>query len=732
MDALIFNAVFRIHSEDLCGLYRVVAVPPGRAIAWLAFIGHLKPSAEITARTQAPHALLSKVAVATLQTLAAEGCATPVELSLTGKRLSPPDALNAAERRRWATRCEQARPLLDANLICDTLERHNRIAPLVRQCIDSGKSSRSSAHRMWHLLCVNGFDTSSLYPRYERCGAPGVLRPAEGGRLKNGRRSTPERLGVPPPVVQRGTTTNDRVKILHHARSLMKPGLSLERLYPQLIERTYVIRYRETPRGRKPVAPVAGSYPNLRQVRYIIESGVSELERVRRKTTLGHFERNLRGLRGRAFDGVAGPGQAYAIDSTIGDIHLRSSINRAWPVGRPIVYVVVDVWSTAIVGFYVCLMGPSWDTAKLALFSTSVDPALLAALWGYEYVDVLTPAPTLPFHLWTDRGEYVSSAARQTCESLGVSLAVNAAYRPDLKGLVEVLHRIAKDWQSTFLPGAIDARRPELELKTLAKDSALTVREYVHYLQGVSAHYNLCADRTNRMTAEMIAVQATPSPAGLWRFGHEAGFGYRKAMPKERLITGLLQQRSAVVRRDRIFLESLQYESEIAASQQWTAQARNFGHFERQAFHFPGSVAKFWWPDPQGAMHEFQLRSNARAPSEATLEEWLDALEYDKIRSGVQQHRRVEAALIHLQAQRELRDRAIEKTAAADAAYVGLRPTSREARSLEKLVGAAASAAEMPVSTPPPPAPPAPDAGAAGYDTLMDEVFASLPQEGEK
>jgi hypothetical protein len=720
MDSLIFNSVLRADGSGLRGFYRIVAVPRESNSVWLAFMNRLAGQV-LDEPTQHP---MIEVSTETLRTLAETGDAVSIILNPIGKYLAHADDLNAAERQRWAVRTEQARLLLDADLICDTLVRHRSIAPLIQRCIDSSSASRATAYRLWRLLCVHGFDTASLYPRFALCGAPGVLRPAENGRRKNGRRAASEQLASQPAASQRGSTTDDRVKILHHARALMKPGLSLERLYPQLIERIYVNRYDDTPRGRTPIAPEQGTYPNLRQVRHIIDTGTSELERVRRKTTQGHFDRNLRGLRGRAIDGVPGPGHAYAIDSTVGDIHLRSSINRAWPVGRPIVYVVVDVWSTAIVGFYACLKGPSWDTAKLALFSTCSDPLLTASLWGYEHVEVLSPAPTLPARFWTDRGEYVSAAARETCESLGVSLAVNAAYRPDLKGLVEVLHRITKDWQSTFLPGAIDARRPELELKPSAKHSALTLREYVHYLHGVFGHYNLCADRSHRMTSEMIAAQIEPTPAGLWRFGHEAGFGYRKAMTQERLITGLLQKQTAVVRRDGVFLQSLQYESDIAVTQQWTAQARNSGAFGEPAFHFPGSVSKFWWPDPAGSLHEFRLRGNARATSDATLEEWIDALEFEKTRRAQQQHKRLAAALPLLQAQRELRDHAVEMTAEADAAYVGARLTSREARMLEST----RDTSNRTAADPPSPSPQAHEAdlGTEQYNALMEEVFASM------
>lgn len=80
---------------------------------------------------------------------------------------------------------------------------------------------------------------------------------------------------------------------------------------------------------------------------------------------------------------------------TIGDVYLRSSIDPNWIIGRPIVYVIVDVFSTAVVGFYVCLTGPSWDTAQVAIFNAVASSDLMSDLWGYDMRQSLFPAPTL-------------------------------------------------------------------------------------------------------------------------------------------------------------------------------------------------------------------------------------------------------------------------------------------------------------------------------------------------
>lgn len=725
MVALIINEVLRSEGRGLSGFYRVVATPPGQPSVWLAYIG---PSAEAVGQRDAAIdsssiGSLTQVARATLHGMDRLGQLVSVDLRPVGKLLQPSEDLSDVEKAVWQRRQVQMAPFLNHEVIADALIQTLGIGPVVRLALQAGDGSRATVYRLWRLLCLNGFDASSLHPRFDRCGAPGVLRPHQADMKKVGAKSLREQRGEPIPDPQRPMTEADRIKILHHARLLSKPGVPFVSLYDQLIQRVYVTQYEQTDTGRRGIPPRQGSFPNKRQVRHIIESGVKRLERVLRATTLGHYQRNLRGLRGKAYDGVAGPGHAYAIDATIGDIHLRSSINRAWPIGRPIVYMVVDIWSTAIIGFYVCLSGPSWDTAKLALFSTCCDPKLMADLWGFEYIDVLTPSPTAPFHVWTDRGEYVSAGARETCLQLAINFAINPAYRPDLKGMVEVLHRIAKDKQYQFLPGAINARRKELENKPSAKESALTMREYVHYLHGVISHYNLFADRGHRLTMEMIGAGVAPTPAGLWRFGHEAGIGYRKAVPQDRLITGLLKRGSAIARRDGVFFESLQYEAEIASAQQWTAHARNFGALEHTIFHFPGSTSRFWWPDPQGSMHEFRLRDNARASSNICLDEWRDALMFDKCQHDDREYRRLMAALQNMEAQALLRKQAVESTAEADAAYVGPKPTSREARLLEAMF---TTDTEQPTIARPLVAPGDPD---ASYDALMDEVFASMNRE---
>jgi len=402
------------------------------------------------------------------------------------------------DKRIFSERCDAMKDFLDFIKMKEGILMHGGLGGLVRETMKRAKVSRTFVYRQWSTLCQLGISQISLLPRHDRCGAPNVSRPCDtGGRQKAGRKTRTQRVakahGVILPPKQPGMSTEWRAAIMaadNQIKTAVKPAMP--KRCTLILDSAFVKRYRQENGALLPIDPKLGEYPNNRQIRRVLEVEVPRIQRLLQKTTLGHFKRTLRGLIARNWKGVSGPGHTWAIDSTVGDIYLRSSLNRAWIVGRPIVYIVVDVWSTAVVGFYVCLTGPSWNTAKVSLFNSVADPTLQGELWGYEPILSLNPFPTMCYKLLCDRGEYLSKAASLTAAELIPDMAYTPPYRPDLKGLVEVLHRIEKDAQFLFEPGAMDSRRAEFDLrKSHPEESAMTVREYVEYLHLIFGNYNL-------------------------------------------------------------------------------------------------------------------------------------------------------------------------------------------------------------------------------------------------
>lgn len=695
---LMNNSVFKILSGDKAGLYRVVLDELQRGYTIIVRLdaipaenqarrGRKKLEATKSKRKKPPAPLVGKLIFANrveLQTLNDQKQLLIIQVEVESFQLSPED------EEQFKRRCEIMNGFLEFDNLREKILIDLNISGLVGEAVEAYGVSKPLIYKLFSSLCRFGFHKSSLRPRHNLCGAKGVARPCDpGGRQKAGAKTTKQRVarayGQIIPPQQPGLSTEWRSLIMTADRQIATPKPDMPARIKQIIASSFVKKYKQDGNKFVAVDPALGEYPNNRQIRRVLETEVSKLQRLLDKTTKGHFARSMRGLLGKSWQGVAGPGHTWAIDSTIGDIYLRSSVNRAWIIGRPIVYIIVDVWSTVIVGFYVCLTGPSWDTAKVSLFSAAAPPELLGELWGYQPMLSLSPSPTMCATLMCDRGEYLSRAASITGARLIPCLSYAPPYRPDLKGLVEVLHRIEKDRQFLFVPGAIDMRRQEYDLRKFNPNEAvLTVREYTQYLYTIFSEYNLTADRTHRVDAHMKAAGVFPSPAGLWRWGHEMGIGVRRDIPLSELITNLLPAEQARVTRNGVMFAGRQYGSDVVDEQQWTAYARNFGGWDIGTNHFPGSVSKIWVPNPTAnGLLDLNISDYTTASAELTFDEVADAFMFAKINNAEVQHAKT---LLALQSQRKLQEivaGAKILTAEALARDSGVKPTMSESRAIE-------------------------------------------------
>jgi len=615
-----------------------------------------------------------------------------VEIECRNISLDHTSKKKTRKKRLYKRRKQAMSPFLSIDMLRQHVDINRGIGTLVQQVIDDSGMSKSTIYKLFSTLCRFGFSERSLQLDYDNCGAPGVPRPCDlGGRKKAGSKTTKQKLsklpGFTPEPDQPGMSSEWTALILAADSRIKKPKPLMPDRITQIINNAFITKYHPNTNGALvPVEPEQGSYPNRRQIQHVLERNIPRLQRLLDSTTLGHFNRSHRGMTDRNWKGVSGPGHTWEIDSTIGDIYLRSSVNRSWIIGRPIVYVIVDVWSTAIVGFYVCLMGPSWNMAKLSLFSSAADQALIGSLWGYEPVLSLNPAPTLCATLLCDRGEYLSQGASQTGFKLLPSLSYAPPYRPDLKGLVEVLHRIEKDKLYPFVPGAIDARRKEYDLRRFNPNKAVfTVREFAHYLHVIFTEYNLTANREHRLDSHMKAADVISTPAGLWNWGHQMGIATRRAVSFSDLITTLLPNADATVARNGIMLGRRRYTSNAVDEQQWAAHARNFGSWKIPTNYFPGSVSTIWTPKIESSgLIQLNISDQSTASSELTWDEVLDADAYHSIGNAEREHLRTMSKVKAqckvnnlVKTAKRLTQEAIERDA-------GSKPTLTEAREIER------------------------------------------------
>jgi putative transposase len=587
-------------------------------------------------------------------------------------------------------RVEALALFLDFKRLEEVILTKQNTAGLVEAVVQSANVSEAFVRRQWSNLCRYGIEELSLRPRFDRCGAPGKRRPvAEGIRKKAGRKDEAQRLaadfGVHTESAQPGMSEKWLDMIIQAERAIKSPTLSLRQRHEQILKHQFFRRFKCVDGVFVEVEQERGTYPTFSQYSWCVKQR-SFLERQYLKTTQANFDRNLKGARARSWQKVPGPGHTWTIDSTVGDIYLRANFDRSWILGRPIVYIIVDVWSTAVVGFYVSLEGPSWATASVALFNAAAPFELVSRLNGCLAPQTLFPAPTLPYELFFDRGEIHSRAARKALCKIIDHLATAAPYLARMKGIVESLHRISRDDFYPFTPGAMNFRRKEYELRHQGvATSAMTIGEFTQTLAECFFRYNLTSDRTDRLDPHMIAAGVDPSPAGLWRYGHMVGNGFSRSTSLSTLVNELLPDGTARVRRSGVFHARKQYESAVIDQLGWVDRARTNGGFDLPIRYHPGSVRSIWTPHPVDKGYlELSLSDCSTASHEQRFDEVADAYAFDQcVNKAEREHTRLMQRLRSRARDQQRTDAANAAARTADAGATTKRPSMTEARKID-------------------------------------------------
>jgi putative transposase len=680
-----FNQVLLISEDGVEKTWRILApAKPENGINVMVFIPDSISQWKKSRLAGVPVMLLRRISNDEIEALDHQGVIKPIFLEPQYQYRKMIGELKASHQKVFKHRSEVMKRFLDTFELGDTLLRTGAVHLLVREAMLRCKVSEKHVYDLFHRLCWFGLEAGSLNPSFHRCGAPGKPRPWNEGMKKVGAKPLPVKLGLIESDPQIGMTAAEVLRIVDFFNSLRDPKLNFEVKYLAYLEKYYVQNYILKDDKRVPVPPGKGMYPTKKQIKYALKSHFSEIELLRQKLYVKEYLRNYRGLKGHSWEGIAGPGHRYAIDATIGDIYLRSRINAAWIIGRPIVYFIVDIKSTAIVGFHVCLEGPSWKAAMSAIFSM-LNPELVADLWGLEHEQVLYPAPSLPYEFICDRGEFLSKASQETAQELSYQLQYNPAYRPELKSSVEVIHRIEKDAQYPFIPGAIDSRKRAVEARVVPEDGVFTIVDFVEFIAREVKHHNLHSSRDYLMTDDMIGLGVEPTPSGIWKNGHEQMMGYGKETSFAKTVAHFLPAIEATVTKKGIYLGALEYR--LPFENDWSAYARNFGYFKIDVHYFHGSLSKVFWinkDDPEGtSVVTLELSPHALADAHLTTYEWLDARSIQKINAGDRIHLAVISKLEKMAATKDQVTLATEVRDAAKAtSEVKINPS--EARRLER------------------------------------------------
>lgn len=422
-------------------------------------------------------------------------------------------------------------------------ERHQLIAPLladkeiyyrsgrgqlVQARSDHTGTPRKTLYKHLRQYWQRGAIPNALLPDYSRSGGKGQKKTS---KKKLGRpRKTSPGTGI---TVDSSIERMFRIVLDRHY--VNDKGYSLPYVHRRSIDMFEV--------GNPDVSHE--DYPTIIQLRYFYEREYKKTDRIRLRANRISYQKDIRPLIGTVTAGVPGPGSRYEIDATIADIYLLSA-DRQNVIGRPTLYVVVDVFSRMVTGFYVGLENPSYVTAMSALTTSVSDKTELCGRYGFEITDDQWPTVGIPDAILADRGELLGHQIESLEKAFGVRIENTPPYWGDAKGIVERYFRTLQAEFKPFAPGVVTGSRIRKQGgKDYRLDATLTLDDFTRIMLASILHRNQYAvlpkyDRDADMPNDMALT-----PLNIWNWGIQYRTGRLRNASEEALRIAMLPRQKA-------------------------------------------------------------------------------------------------------------------------------------------------------------------------------------------
>ncbi len=488
-----------------------------------------------------------------------------VEFTDPTMRILPEDRVPPKQRERrdflWAI----IRPLVSIQPEIFVTDKRGH---LVCKAVDEHRVTKQTIYRLLRRYWQRGMTPNALLPDYYRSGAAGKDKPVTGKK-----RGRPRIYGGDLGMNIDAKTRNRFASIItvEYARNRK---LDLPKAYTELISRHYSVSEVSEETGQQRVVRLA-IYPSLAQFRYWFEkdNDTLDIERIRRTPRV--YDKDMRAILGNSNSEVIGPGSRYQIDATIADVYLVSRYDRSKIVGRPVLYVLVDVFSRMIVGIYVGFEGPSWVGAMMALANTAADKVEYCRQYGLDIQPHDWPCQALPEVLLSDRGETAGDGIKTLISNFNVHVETAAPYRADWKGIVEQKFRLIHADFAPYVPGYVQSDYRERGGEDYRLDATLDIDQFTYVILLCILHAN--NSRTLKQyhrDPDMVADGVRTIPADLWEWGIRRRSGRLTHYPHELVKLSLLPADEATVTASGIRFFGCFYDCQKARKEHWYERAR--------------------------------------------------------------------------------------------------------------------------------------------------------------
>lgn len=382
----------------------------------------------------------------------------------------------------------------------------------------------------------------------------------------------------------------------------------------------------------KPILVSPDKRPTYKQFSYWYEQTYKTEVKLRKRKGDRKYNLEDRASLGISVDDLDGPGSKFQIDATIADVYLVSSTNRNWIIGRPVIYVVIDVFSRNVVGLYVGLEGPSWFGAMMAVANTASDKVNYCKQYGIDISIDEWICHYLPESLVADRGEFEGYNPERLISAFNTDIINTPPYRGDWKGIVERHFRIIHDRVKPLLPGSIDKNALTRGDRDYRLDGTLTIYEFTQIIIKCVLYHNNQHWLKHYEPDEQIVKEEVPLiPKELWNWGINNRSGKLRSYPENIIKLNLMPTGKALVNFQGINFKGMRYSSEHALREGWFGGGRSERWYIPICYD-PRDMGQIYLPSEDGMSYEVatllehQKKYDGKTIEEVVYEQNIDLL----------------------------------------------------------------------------------------------------------
>lgn len=557
---------------------------------------------------------------------------------------------------------------------------------LIVQVSDLFNCNHRTVYKYLRKYWQRGQSANALLPNYNNSGNKGSIR--QPGDKKRGR---PRKYTLIPGV----NISEDMRKTMSVAVDryyLTGKKFTIKACFEKMLQEFFCVKSIDSHSGLISLSPIHGEdnsdFPTYDQFKYWLEKEKNLLYMKRRRLTPRVYDKDMRGLIGTSNAETWGPGARFQIDATIADVYLVSRINKSKIIGRPVLYVVIDVYSRMIVGIYVGLEGPSYVGAMMALSNTVEDKQIFCRRFGREIEPNEWPCHHLPATLLGDRGEIASNILNNLIKNFNVKVENTAPYRADWKGIVEQRFRLLPAVFKPYVEGYIETDYRERGATDYRLDATLDIDEFTNIIIECVLYYNNLHEIKNYdKDQDLAAADFAAVPIDLWEWGIENKSGSLRKYPSDLVKFSLMPTGKGVITTQGIKFKSIYYTCQKAIVEKWFDKARQNGRESVDISYDPRDMDVIYIHDVDESSGYVvgQLAPRSRAFKSCTSWEIAQAEYQSKLTSGEHASKQIMGSLNTIANIEAIVNKAISnKPSALGISAASRTKAIRENRALEK------------------------------------------------